>query len=157
MNAKSKHHGNERTGSTDKNSDAAAQGTAAHAYDVASTKVSQALETSGAAVKRTVAGLEGNPLGILVGGLALGAVAGALAPRSTREKELLKPVGQRLAGMAALAIAAAKEAGQAELDQRGLTRDAARNQAKDAFGGLSKALLSAGAAAFRQASGKPDA
>ena len=120
-------------------------------YDAAKTKVTHALEVTRDTASRAAHDLPSNPLGVIVGGLALGVVAGALVPRSAREKDLLKPVGKRLASAAVVAVAAAREAGLAELDQRGLTPDAARGQAKSLFEGFGQALSSAGTAAAQKA------
>ncbi len=96
-----------------------------------------------------------NPLGIVVGGLALGALAGTFVPRSEREKEILAPLGKRLEEAVRLGVQAAREAGMNELEQRGLTKDAARGQAKGLLDNAAKALSTAGTAAARAASGKP--
>ncbi len=103
----------------------------------------------------TAQSIAGNPLGILVGGLAAGALAGTLLPRSEREKEMLAPLGKRLEEAVRMAIQAAREAGTAELEQRGLTRDAARDQAKGLLDNATKVLGTAGTAAAKAASGKP--
>lgn len=107
--------------------------------------------------------IETNPLGVLAGGLAIGTIAGALLPRSEREKELLRPVGARIGATAAAAVAAAKDAGRTELENRGLTRDSARDQAKSLFDNVAKAAsgaVTAGAKSAKQeatgATGKPD-
>lgn len=104
--------------------------------------------------RRTVEGIEANPLGILVGGLAVGALAGALIPRSAKEKELLAPVGKRIGDSARAAAQAAREAGQSELESRGLTADAGRDQVKTLLGGFAKALSTAGAAGAKAATNK---
>jgi len=116
----------------------------------------QARHAASDAAQRAAQGLEANPLGVVVGGLAVGALVGALIPRSDREKQLLAPAGRKLGESARAAIQAAREAGYAELDQRGLTRDAAKGQAKDVVKGLGQALSSAGTAAAGAARGKAD-
>lgn len=131
--------------------------TASKVYHDASDKAAEALEASKSTAKRTVGSLESNPLGILVGGLAVGALAGALIPRSAREKELLAPIGKRIGETAIAATAAAKEAGRSELGELGLTRDAARGQAKGLLEGIVKALTTAGTAGAKAASQKPAA
>lgn len=105
------------------------------------------------AARHAVDGIEANPLGILVGGLAVGVLAGALIPRSAKEKELLAPVGQRLGATARAAVQAAKDAGQTELQSRGLTADAGREQAKTLLAGLGQVLSSAGGAAAKAGAG----
>lgn len=124
---------------------------ATHALDDARTLASDAVETSRErareAAKTTAEAIESNPIGMLVGGLALGVLVGALVPRSQRERELMAPVGKRVGVAAAAALAAAKEAGKSELDNIGLSKDAAREQVKSLFQGALKAASSAGSAA----------
>jgi ElaB/YqjD/DUF883 family membrane-anchored ribosome-binding protein len=103
-------------------------------------------------VRRTAEGIEANPLSVLVGGVALGVLAGALIPRSDRETKLLKPVGQRLTDTAKGAVEAAKDAGKAELDELGLNREAARATVGKLIDGVVKAISTAGAAAAKGAS-----
>lgn len=98
--------------------------------------------------RRTSAGIEANPLGVLVGGVALGVLAGAFVPRSERETQLLRPVGKRLTDTARGAVDAAKETARAEFDVLGLTRTAARGQASRLLEGVLGAVASAGAAAL---------
>lgn len=99
------------------------------------------------AARQTVETIEANPIGVIVGGLALGALIGAVIPRSTREKELLAPVGKRVGATAVAALAAAKDAGKSELAELGLSRSAAKDQVKSLFDGIIKAVSSAGNAA----------
>jgi len=129
--------------------------TASKVYHDAGDKASEVLEVSREKTKRVVNNLESNPLGILVGGLAVGAIAGALIPRSAREKELLAPVGKCLSETVVAATAAAKAAGQSELGELGLTRDNARGQARGLLDGIVKALTTAGTAGAKAVSQKP--
>jgi hypothetical protein len=126
-------------------------------YDRTLGKATQTLESSrefaADAARRTAASLDSNPLGIVVGGLALGVVAGALLPRSDKERELLAPVGAKLGEKARGAINAAKEVGKTELENRGISRDAARDQVKNLFDGVVQALSAAGAAAAKSTAG----
>lgn len=77
---------------------------------------------------RTSASIENNPLALVAGGVALGVVIGALLPRLAKEKELLAPVGKRIAEGATAAASAAREAGKAEIDALLPQRDAAKEQ-----------------------------
>ncbi|WP_380781263.1 hypothetical protein [Sphingomonas sp. R86520] len=129
--------------------------TASKVYHDASDKAAEALEASKSTAKRTVGSLESNPLGILVGGLAVGALAGALIPRSAREKELLAPIGKRIGETIVAATAAAKDAGRSELGELGLTKDNARDQAKGLLEGIVKAVTTAGTAGAKAVSQKP--
>ena len=92
--------------------------------------------------------IESNPLGVLVGGLAVGALVGAALPRSKREKELLAPVGKRIGATAVAALAAARETGRTELGNIGLTKGAAKDQAKGLLANVAKAAGAAGKAAI---------
>jgi len=139
---------------TDANTSNDAHSRLREGYDSARTKASDALHSSRDAAQRTVNSLESNPLGIVVGGLAVGVLAGALLPRSAREKELLAPVGRRIGETARAAVAAAKDAGREELETRGLTKDAARDQARGLLDGVLKAVTNAGAAAAKSTSQK---
>ena len=99
------------------------------------------------AARRTADAVEHNPLAIVAGGLAIGALAGALIPRSEKEKELLAPLGRTLGERARGAIQAAREAGASELQNAGLSKDAAKDQVKTLFQGVAKAASHAGTAA----------
>lgn len=123
------------------------QGKLDQARESATHAIETAREAAGKAAQQTAATIDGNPVGVLVGGLALGALVAAVLPRSAREKELLAPVGRRLAGAATAAIAAAKDAGRQELDQAGLSRSAAQNRVNSLFEGVTRAVQSAGSAA----------
>lgn len=135
----------------DHDHDPTARETAAKAAHDVREKAEEALRASRAtardAVDRAGRRIDDNPLGIIVGGLAIGALVGALLPRSDREKQLLQPVGQRLGAMARQAIVAAKDAGRQELDQAGLTPSAAKDRGRELLDGVAKALSSAGSAA----------
>lgn len=105
------------------------------------------------AASATAGSLDSNPLAVLAGGIAAGVLAGALLPRSDRERELLRPVGAKLGAAALAAVAAAKEAGRAELDARGLTAEGARDRARGLFSDIAKAAATAGSAAAQSAKG----
>ena len=126
---------------------------ASHAYETARDKAGEAVDASRDrardAARQTAETIDSNPLGVIVGGLALGALVAAVIPRSEREKELLAPVGKRVGATAAAALAAAKEAGKAELGELGLTRSAAKDQVKTLFDGLIKTASTASTAAAK--------
>ncbi len=132
-----------------------ARETAAQVLHDARDKAGEAFETTKATAKDTAAraarGVEDNPLAIVVGGLAVGALAGALIPRSAKEKQLLAPVGKRLGETARQAFAAAKDAGRQELDQAGLTPSAAKDRGREILDNVVKAVSSAGTAAAQSA------
>ncbi len=92
------------------------------------------------------------PLIVLAGGIAAGAILAALLPTSRRERELLTPVTDSLKEKAAAAVSAAKDAGQARLDELGLTRDAGGETVRKIVDGATDALKAsakAGAAKVR--------
>jgi hypothetical protein len=132
------------------------QGRLRDGIDTARETASRAYHTGLDKASEAVHGLESNPLGILVGGLAVGVLAGALIPRSQREKDLLAPVGQRIGDSARAAIQAARDAGQTELENRGLTKDGARDQVRGLVEGVFQAVSTAGAAAAKGAGQKAD-
>lgn len=113
----------------------------------AGTALETARDTAARAAQQTAATIESNPVGVIVGGLALGALVAALLPRSDREKDLLAPLGQRIAAALTAAIAAAKDAGRQELGEAGLSRSAAQDRVTSLFDGAMKAAQSAGTAA----------
>lgn len=117
-------------------------------------RLDDAKHAAGDAARRTADAVESNPLAIVAGGIAIGALAGALIPRSAKEKELLAPVGRSLGERARGAIAAAREAGTGELQNAGLSKDAAKDQVKSLFQGVLKAATTAGSAAAKSAANK---
>lgn len=136
--------------------------TASHAvakatHDVRKT-ASDALDSTSESVRsfagKAASGIEANPLSALVGGLALGAIAGAFVPRTDREEQLLAPVGQRLSDTAHGAIDAAKETAKTELGVLGLSRDSARGQVSRILEGVLQAVSTAGVAALTAANDK---
>jgi hypothetical protein len=88
-----------------------------------STPRTKAIEAYDNARRKATGGIEDAPLLALAGGLAAGAVLAALIPASRKERELLGPVAGRIKDKANDAVSAAKDAGQARLDELGLTRD----------------------------------
>ena len=87
------------------------------------TRRERAIDAYDGARRKAVGGLEEAPLLALAGGLAVGAALAALIPATRREREMLGPVADRIKGKANDAVNAAKDAGQARLDELGLTKD----------------------------------
>ena len=104
-----------------------------------------------AAAGRKASGQLGEaPLVVLAGGIAAGAVLAALLPISRRERQLLSPVTDSLRDKASAAVSAAKDAGQARLDELGLTRDAGGEAVRSIIDGATDAFkVSARAAATK--------
>lgn len=119
------------------------------ARETASDALKSARETAAVAARRTADGIEGNPLTVLVGGLAVGVLAGALLPKTARESELLGPVGKRLTDGATAAARAARDAGQQELVAAGISSTAAREQVGKLFDSVVGAVKNAGDAAAK--------
>lgn len=93
---------------------------AADAYQAARERTaaaySTARDTAASAGRRTADGIDGNPMAALVGGLALGAIAGALFPVTRQERQLFGNVGRRVNDTARQAATAARDAGKKQLD-----------------------------------------
>jgi hypothetical protein len=83
----------------------------------------RAIEAYDGARRKAAGGIEESPLLALAGGLAAGAALAALIPAGRKERELLGPVAGKIKDRAGDALSAAKDAGQARLDELGLTRD----------------------------------
>lgn len=96
-------------------------------------KLADAREAAFDRAKSAVQGLESNPVGVLVGGLTVGLIAGALIPRGAQEKKLLGTVGKRLAEGATAALVAARQTGKEQLSSAVLGRDAAKESARKVF------------------------
>ncbi|ODU21494.1 MAG: hypothetical protein ABS87_06605 [Sphingomonas sp. SCN 67-18] len=128
------------------------------AYTTARTKADEAIAAtrtkanstyratrSGAArISRQAAdGVEHNPLAVMIGGAALGALIGVLLPRSERETKALGSLGRKVNSTARAAAEAAKKAGKQQMDSLGLNKRAAQDQVASL---VDKALSAAGTA-----------
>jgi len=111
-------------------------------------------DTAAQAARRTADSIEGNPLSILVGGIAFGVLAGSLLPRTERETELLGPVGKKLAEGAGAAARAARDVGKVELVNAGISSTSAREQIQKLADNLVGVVKAAGDAAAKAA--KPE-
>ncbi|MDV3456713.1 hypothetical protein RZN05_06930 [Sphingomonas sp. HF-S4] len=100
---------------------------------------------SGTATRETSgAGIGDNPVALLVGGVALGALVGVLLPRAAKERELLAPVGRQLADRVTTTAQAVKDAGKAEFDSLLPGRDATKEKVTALFGNILDAAKGAG-------------
>lgn len=132
-------------------------GTLGKVGDKVTHAVASVREAATDAAHSVAPGIDANPLVALLGGLAIGAIAGALVPRSDKERELLAPVGARVGEAARAAFDAARTAGTGALDDAGLNQDNVRQQVAKMFEQVFQAAGSAGKAAFsaaREASAK---
>lgn len=136
-----------------------ARGAVVDAYasgrDRAADAYATAREKARAAGRSATDSLDTNPLAALLGGLALGAVIGALLPRTSREAKVLGAVGEKLQGAAREAADAAREAGRDKLAELGISHDHAREAIKSMIDGVIAAAASAGSAAMESARKPP--
>lgn len=103
-----------------------------------------ATQTNAATAPKKSGELSENPLALVAGGVALGALVGALLPRTAKERELLEPLGRNLADRATAAAQAAKEAGKQEIDSLLPDRDATKEKVSALFGSVIDAAKGAG-------------
>lgn len=126
---------------------AAAREKASEAYEkgreAAARGVQQSREVAHNVAIKTGDGIDKNPLAIVLGGIALGAIVGALLPTTEREKKVMGKTGKKLNKKAKEMAKAAKAAGKEQVDSLGLNGDAVREQFRDL---VSKAALAVKAA-----------
>lgn len=91
--------------------------------------------------------IDRNPIAVVLGGLAVGAIVGALLPRTEREKKALAPAGKKINERATQVADAAKKAGKEKIDALGLNGDAVREQFRDLVNKATEAVKAAGQAA----------
>jgi ElaB/YqjD/DUF883 family membrane-anchored ribosome-binding protein len=103
---------------------------------------------------KTSDGIDKNPLAIVLGGIALGAIVGALLPRTERETKLMGKTGKKLNKKAKEMAKAAKAAGKQQVDTLGLNGDAVREQFRDLVSKAALAVKAAGEAAKAEAAKK---
>ncbi len=103
----------------------------ATAKDRAGELMGSARDTATQARQRTADGIDASPVAALLGGLALGALAAAVLPRTRKEDEMFGDIGGRINDTARDAAQAAKEAGRGKLDEMGINKDAAIDKAKE--------------------------
>ena len=130
---------------------------ASEAYGSARERTSAAYgsarERASRARERTSSGIESNPIGALVGGLALGALIAAVLPKSRREEELLGDYGRKINDTAKEAARAAKDAGKGKLDELGLNQDSAKQQLSDIASKAGEAARTSASAAAKTVKG----
>lgn len=115
----------------------------------------RAIAAYDSARRKAGGGIDEAPLLALAGGLAAGVVLAALIPASRKERELLGPVAGKIKGRANDAVAAAKDAGQARLDELGLTREKGTETLRsilDGAGDAAKASAEAAVASLKSES-----
>jgi len=137
---------------------AAAREQAAKAYEsgreAAARGVNTSKEMAAKAVLRSGDTIDKNPLAIVIGGIALGAIVGALLPRTEREVKIMGKTGKKLNKKAKKMAEAAKDAGKNKVDSLGLNGDAIRIQFRELVGKAAEAFRAAGEAATAEAKKK---
>ena len=103
---------------------------------------------------KTSDGIDKNPLAIVLGGIAIGAIVGALLPRTERETKVLGKAGKKLNKKARKMAEAAKAAGVGQADMLGLNGDAMRAQFRELVSKAALAVKAAGQAATEAAKEK---
>ncbi|ATE65300.1 hypothetical protein [Rhizorhabdus dicambivorans] len=121
---------------------------AAQAKDYAGEKLRSGGDAARAAGRKVAGEVDAFPVAALVGGLAVGAVLGALLPRTRQEEQLLGSIGGAINERAKDAMLAARDAGQAKLDELGISSDAAGKQVGRLIDSLGQVAESAGSAAI---------
>lgn len=134
---------------------AAAKRSAAAAAEKSKAAAARSVESSKQLAKKagkaSSDGIDKNPLAIVAGGIALGAIIGMLLPKTEREKKALGKAGQAINETAKRAANAAKDAGKAKVAEVGLGSDALRDQFRDLVSKASEAVKAAGQAAASEA------
>ena len=137
---------------------AAARAKAAEALekskDAAAAGVDQSRELARKAKAKTSDGIDQNPLAIVLGGIAIGAIVGALLPRTERETKIMGKAGKKLNKKARKMAEAAKVAGLSQVDTLGLNGDAMRMQFRELVSKAALAVRAAGQAATEAAKEK---
>lgn len=125
---------------------------ASRSYASGKAKASEAYESAQAGVRRarerTTREVEDNPLAFLIGGLAVGALAGTLLPRTRQETRTLGAAGRRINKTATSAVKAAKTAGLDKIESLGV-KDVAKAQVTGLLKSITEAASEAGSAAAR--------
>lgn len=103
----------------------------AGAKDRAGDLLVSARDTAEQARQKTADGIDASPVAALIGGLALGALAAAVLPRTRKEDELLGNIGGKINDSARNAAQAAKDAGRDKLEELGINKDAAIDKARE--------------------------
>jgi ElaB/YqjD/DUF883 family membrane-anchored ribosome-binding protein len=144
--------------STKTSRSAAAREKAAQAYEkgreAAARSVQQSRDYAQKAKQRTSEGFENSPLAVVLGGVAIGAIIGALLPTTEREKKVIGKAGKKLNKKAKEVAKAAKDAGKDKVDSLGLNADMVREQFRDLVSKAAEAVKAAGEAASEAAKKK---
>ena len=137
---------------------AAAREQATKAYESGREAAERGVNTSkdlaAKAMVRSGDQIDKNPLAIVLGGIAIGAIVGALIPRTEREVKMMGKTGKKLNKKAKKMAEAAKDAGKTKIDSLGLNGDALRDQFRVLVGKAAEAVRAASLAATEAAKKK---
>ena len=122
--------------------------------DAAVTGVEQSKLIARQAKAKTIESVDKSPLAIILGGIAIGAIVGALLPRTERETKILGKAGKKLNKKARKIAEAAKVAGMSQVDTLGLNGEAMRAQFRELVSKAALAVKAAGQAATEAAKEK---
>ncbi|WP_397580857.1 hypothetical protein [Sphingorhabdus sp.] len=122
--------------------------------DAAVTGVEQSKVIARQAKAKTIESVDKSPLAIILGGIAIGAIVGALLPRTERETKVLGKAGKKLNKKARKIAEAAKVAGMSQVDTLGLNGEAMRAQFRELVSKAALAVKAAGQAATEAAKEK---
>ena len=122
--------------------------------DAAATGVEQSKVIARQAKAKTIESVDKSPLAIILGGIAIGAIVGALLPRTERETKILGKTGKKLNKKARKVAEAAKVAGMSQVDTLGLNGEAMRAQFRELVSKAALAVKAAGQAATEAAKEK---
>ncbi len=122
--------------------------------EAAARSVKTSKDAASKAAVKTGYTIDNNPLAVVLGGLAVGAIVGALLPRSERENKILGPTGKKINAKAKTVAQAAKDAGKEKVDSLGLNGDMFRDQFRDLVSKAGEAVKAASQAATEAAKKK---
>jgi len=118
-------------------------------------KIGDSIKSAADSAKaKTSEGIDKNPLAMIIGGIAIGAIVGALLPRTERETKILGKTGKKLNKKARKMAEAANLAGMSHVDTLGLNGDTVSAQFKEFVRKAALALRAAGQAATEAAKEK---
>lgn len=90
---------------------------------------------------------DNHPLALLAGGLALGALIGAMLPKTERERKLVGTKGRGVTDRAKRAIDAARDVGTSKIKELGSSKEIFKSQVKDMVSKSGEAAKAAALAA----------
>ena len=115
----------------------------------------RAIEAYESAGRRAADGLGEAPLIALAGGIAAGALIAALLPRTSGETRLIRPTARRVKDTARAAYESARETGEKQLGDLGLTREKGEETIRSLLKGVTDAAKASAQSAFDTARSKP--